>query len=811
MENLKDSPFYQNLLTNTGKTINDKALAGCICKCIRPKTIKECACPICTSLMLLVKAWHAQRREWHKEASCTCVGCKDMDARARYFAASSSLGDLGSVWHMTHSTAVSHAPNSLFALPLVVNTVCCPKVPHPHLILPHLPKNIPHFRQLGCCKKNGRIPSHVQGCGECGWEKRMYTCPVENTSDPAHYMRWEQTELPGEDKKGKKKYTKVLREVQCTRRVLLHAITSTLPAVVYHLWIDAMTKHMQHLDVATFDGNTAIVVMSDFAAAAKLQAAYTATCEWPTTANQCVALVLHSPSALEGNGKPRKVKCDYWRAWSDAKAGEQFHQMLMRDIASYYKTLIPTLRKMKCKTDGCSHQYKGFRNFFMLATFHLSEQSPQAAVAALSAMSATATAASKKVTASASVALREVRLAPLDKGGASRKCLAQGAGSWVAKKAFEMGAAAARGAIAVQQRCVPVGITQENDFPASHHYCGPHDNAGKVPRVGMRRDEGFENARIYDYDKCYGWCVQNMPTPSKRTDEKGTWACSGIHQWRCYSSGTDMYKHTHPNIPPKSTIKHSGVPGSAERYSYRGLAIQATSSLPACVESKFMQCYCLQCRSGHADHCKSRADFGDWIRHTLKETVSRRTGAGAGAGAGGAARASTAPDAGEEGEVCTECGSADDGGGDASRAMLLCDGCDSGRHLYCLPQPLQSPPAGEWHCPSCLHEQQRSSHGGVEDEAGDGGRDDEISCAHCTSTDGDASMLLCDGEDCSDAWHMGCLPTPLSEIPAESWLCPVCSGYLDSQIADVAAAVDAVHAVAAAGGCVVEVEKHISK
>ena len=51
----------------------------------------------------------------------------------------------------------------------------------------------------------------------------------------------------------------------------------------------------------------------------------------------------------------------------------------------------------------------------------------------------------------------------------------------------------------------PVGLVMEHDFPASHHYCGPHDNAGKVPRDGMKRDEAFEKNRIYDYDKCFTW------------------------------------------------------------------------------------------------------------------------------------------------------------------------------------------------------------------------------------------------------------------------------------------------------------------
>ena len=39
------------------------------------------------------------------------------------------------------------------------------------------------------------------------------------------------------------------------------------------------------------------------------------------------------------------------------------------------------------------------------------------------------------------------------------------------------------------------GVRQWHDFPASHHYSGPHDNAGKQPRIKMRRDEASGKSR----------------------------------------------------------------------------------------------------------------------------------------------------------------------------------------------------------------------------------------------------------------------------------------------------------------------------
>ncbi len=45
---------------------------------------------------------------------------------------------------------------------------------------------------------------------------------------------------------------------------------------------------------------------------------------------------------------------------------------------------------------------------------------------------------------------------------------------------------------------------------------------------------------------------------------------------------------------------------------------------------------------------------------------------------------------------CELCDSASD-----DDKMLLCDGCDGGYHMYCLPTPLTAVPEGDWFCPSC--------------------------------------------------------------------------------------------------------------
>jgi hypothetical protein len=39
--------------------------------------------------------------------------------------------------------------------------------------------------------------------------------------------------------------------------------------------------------------------------------------------------------------------------------------------------------------------------------------------------------------------------------------------------------------------------------------------------------------------------------------------------------------------------------------------------------------------------------------------------------------------------------------------LLLCDGCSSEWHLYCLSPPLKMVPEGDWFCPRCKRQQQR--------------------------------------------------------------------------------------------------------
>ena len=102
----------------------------------------------------------------------------------------------------------------------------------------------------------------------------------------------------------------------------------------------------------TFDGQVSIIIQTDFAATTEMKAKNVATCEYPTTAQQCVVIVLHSPGkGVEG--KERPVQTDYWRAWSNAKPSYHFHQKVIEKIVLHYKEMIPGLTTVHVKSDGC--------------------------------------------------------------------------------------------------------------------------------------------------------------------------------------------------------------------------------------------------------------------------------------------------------------------------------------------------------------------------------------------------------------------------------------------------------------------------
>ena len=221
---------------NPSMSLPLKTVQRCICACMKPATVTECACPTCVEFRYLIKAWRQQRTQWHRDP-CTCDGCTG----PRFTA------------YMTASESTS----------AFLNEVLCTRRPLPHLALPHLPDHIPEFFSLCCCMKTERHPAHCTQCTYCGWERMFYKffdC-VERSSQPATWMKWQATSLQNKDD-----VRPVLRECTGTRRELVDSIISKYREFAYHRWINEMARHMEKIDVQTFDGKKEAIVKTDFAA-----------------------------------------------------------------------------------------------------------------------------------------------------------------------------------------------------------------------------------------------------------------------------------------------------------------------------------------------------------------------------------------------------------------------------------------------------------------------------------------------------------------------------------------------------------------
>ena len=80
--------------------------------------------------------------------------------------------------------------------------------------------------------------------------------------------------------------------------------------------------------------------------------------------------------------------------------------------------------------------------------------------------------------------------------------------------------------------------------------------------------------------------------------------------------------------------------------------------------------------------------------------------------------------------------------------MLLCDGCDRGFHLRCLPQPLTSVPAGDWYCPRCAEQSIQPA---------------RQQCQYCHEADNQSRGQIRQCLECDSFFHKKCLERGHSE------------------------------------------------
>ena len=179
----------------------------------------------------------------------------------------------------------------------------------------------------------------------------------------------------------------------------------------------------------------------------------------------------------------------------------------MKEIAIYYKNKIPSLKRIKVKSDGSRTQYKGRKNLGPMTSW------------------------------------------PHPPNENEIPCFCETDGSTCGRSMLP-----------------GLGLEIWHDFSVSHHGSGPVDSYGKDARRGMDLDTKFGRLSRYDFSHCLDWCERNMSEPASNRRRKGKWSASGSYQWRGYSDGFypgDKY----PVIPEDRNWQQ--LPGSNEFYTFR--------------------------------------------------------------------------------------------------------------------------------------------------------------------------------------------------------------------------------------------------
>ena len=131
-----------------------------------------------------------------------------------------------------------------------------------------------------------------------------------------------------------------------------------------HHWIKGWCEHQRRLTYNTF-GFDEVCISTDVSAVYDHKAWATKCYEQPHHSNMDVFVVTIS---REEDGK-RQVYTEVVRVISEAKGGTHFHNVALRQIVDYLRTVIPSLRRVHVFTDGCKGQYKGRKNFARIAEF----------------------------------------------------------------------------------------------------------------------------------------------------------------------------------------------------------------------------------------------------------------------------------------------------------------------------------------------------------------------------------------------------------------------------------------------------------
>lgn len=344
----KNSAEYGAYLLLGGAPISECFFFQMKCWCIEQADHEECACPLCTQMFELIRDWHSQRSSWYR------------DADKRQAADPNAVGECN-CGHCEIDAPYRNISKSVHTLN---DFVLCPKQGFPSLCIPEgkSPCNEEKFRRRQCCRApllskhiNSTMSDACKECEKCGFERRMPRCPIEHSSDPAHYKVYMPSGPNNQE---------VLTEVDCTRAEFMAQLQKIYQQWLPHHWVKVWCSHQRRLTYATLDHDEACI-MTDFSAAYDHKAFATKCCEQPHHSNMDVFVV---SLAQMTNGK-REIISEVVRVISEAKGSAHFHNVALHQIVQHIRTQRPRLKRVYVFTDGCKAQYKGRKNFGRIAEF----------------------------------------------------------------------------------------------------------------------------------------------------------------------------------------------------------------------------------------------------------------------------------------------------------------------------------------------------------------------------------------------------------------------------------------------------------
>lgn len=306
------------------------------------------------------------------------------------------------------------------------------------------------------------------------------------------------------------------------------------------------------------DPATEIVVVCDYAAKYEMEQrdVGTETCSHGTC-SQYVAIVIY----FEFNGKTFVRKTDVFRGWSEADSSAAYHHAMLKEIVEAMRTPVQRLSKVYVVSDNCHHQFKGHKNFGLLAACPHHPNVPP-----------------------------------------SEPCHCR------------------EGGLACGKPLAPgLGVTVVHDFLAAHNASGPVDSYGKDPRTAMDNASSFGRAQRYNARSCYQWCCQNMAGPSSKKRHRGVFAATGQYHFRYLEQQARRPGRMAASEEAAQEVPADVVPiwpdqefqtltGSNELYHFKADRFDVPM-----VKASFIPCYCVHHKHGQPELCR----FRDWVQSNV--------------------------------------------------------------------------------------------------------------------------------------------------------------------------------------------------